>query len=86
MCPQCALWMHWDALPWPHSGSHHLAAPHPYIPPGPVEVTPYAGFCQPEIRQAATTRPVALPGPGAPDSPPPDSEASISSLTRLTPG
>jgi hypothetical protein len=29
------------------------ATPHQYIPPGPVEIAPYLGFCQPETRQAA---------------------------------
>jgi hypothetical protein len=34
-------------------GTKPPAAPHPYIPPGPVETAPYSGYCQPEIRQAA---------------------------------
>jgi hypothetical protein len=29
------------------------ATPHPYVPPGPVETTPYLGYCQPEVRQEA---------------------------------
>jgi len=34
-------------------GTKSPAAPHPYIPPGPVETAPYLGYCQPETRQAA---------------------------------
>jgi hypothetical protein len=35
-------------------GTKPPAVPHPYIPPGPVDAAPYAGFCQPETRQAAS--------------------------------
>ena len=34
-------------------GTKPPAPPHPYIPAGPVETAPYAGYCQPETRQAA---------------------------------
>ena len=34
-------------------GTKPAAAPHPYIPAGPVETAPCAGYCQPATRQAA---------------------------------
>ena len=37
----------------PSYSTYFLTAPHEYVPDGPVEIAPPAGYCRPEVRREA---------------------------------